>query len=230
MKKQLVGLTLILLSAPWAWAQPYRLAEATQRVNNQKYAGVTSWVEGPYSQVEEDWLDYLRQHGKIRRKRNYYQISDLQYNGLPDTLVYVTRVSNKDSLGLIWIAPLTRNLPAGERQKLMNTLKKLLKEGTRHYYLAQAQAKIDESEAAALVMSKKHQRLLYEKEKLAEDLRAAQELKAELEARLEETNLKIKSLNQQILDTDSAAVQAYRDLEEIKQVIEHHKEELKKIK
>ncbi len=230
MKKHFVGLTLILLSATLAQAQPYRLSEADQRVNNHKYAGVTSWVEGSYSQVEENWLDYLRQHGKIRRKRNYYQISDLQYNNLPDTLLYVTRVSNKDSLGLIWLAPLTNDLPADEQHKLMAAMKKLLKEGTRHYYLAQAQAKIDESEAAALVMSKKHQRLLYEKEKLAEDLRAAQELKAELEARLEETNLKIKSLNQQIMDTDSAAVQAYRDLEEIKKVIEHHKEELKKIK
>ena len=81
-----------------------------------------------------------------------------------------------------------------------------------------------------MVMSKNHQKLIYKGETLADDLAAAETLKAELEARLEETNLKIKVLNQQIVDNKEGVVNAYDDLEKIKTVIEGHKESLKKIK
>ena len=47
---------------------------------------------------------------------------------------------------------------------------------------------------------------------------------------LNETDLKIKVLNQQIIDNKAAVDSVYNDLEQVKKVIEAHKESMKKIK
>jgi uncharacterized protein YfkK (UPF0435 family) len=101
---------------------------------------------------------------------------------------------------------------------------------TRGYYVSEVQKKIDQAEAAATSVSKNHQKLIYEGEKLVVDLEGAEELKADLIMRLEETELKIRVLNQQIIDNKVAVDSVYNDLEQVKEVIEAHKESMKKIK
>ncbi|GEM_PF-2744654 len=231
MVKYLLIIMLIIVTAGPLAAQSYRIQDETQRINNKKYPGASSLVNGEFDKVEDFWLDYIKDHGKVRRKRNYYQINELAVKDLAsDTLTYVTRVDAKDSLGLIWLAPLVTGVNKEDLQALNDDLKKILKLATRAYYVSVVQKRIDQSEDAAVVMSKTHQKLLYEGEKLTHDLVAAEELKAELEARLQETILKIKVLNQQIEDNKAAVEQAYADLEKIKKVINGHKESLKKIK
>ncbi|RLD24366.1 MAG: hypothetical protein DRI71_02800 [Bacteroidetes bacterium] len=189
-------------------------------------------VEGDYDKVEEYWLDYLKDNGKVRRKRNYSQIILLGIKDLAvDTITYVTRVSisSDDSLGLVWLAPLG-TFSDSDLKSLNGDIEKILKLATRGFYVNQVQKKIDQSEGAAIVVSKNHQKLIYQGENLAEDSVAAETLKLELETRLEETILKIKVLTQQILDNKAATIQAYEDLEKIKKVVASHKESLKKIK
>lgn len=213
-------------------AQSYNIKDESQRVNNKKYPGVSSLVDGDYDKVEAYWLDYLKDHGKVRRKRNYHQITLFGIKDLAvDTVTYVTRVTieSDDSLGLIWLAPLG-DFSAADLKSLNGDIEKILKIATRGFYVSEVQKKIDQSEGAAIVVSKNHQKLIYQGENYVEDSVAAQELKFELETRLEETILKIKVLTQQIIDNKAATLQAYEDLEKIKKVIASHKESLKKIK
>ncbi len=231
MIKYVLAIALIGLTAPVLVAQSYVIQDEAQRINNKKYPGASSLVDGEFDKVEDFWLDYIKDHGKVRRKRNYYQINEFGVKDLAsDTLTYVTRIDAKDSLGLIWLAPLVSDVSQEDLQAINDDIKKILKIATRAYYVSVVQKRIDQSEDAAVVMSKNHQKLLYEGEKLTQDLVAAEELKAELEARLQETILKIKVLNQQIIDNKAAVEQAYTDLEKIKKVIAGHKESLKKIK
>ena len=212
-------------------AQTYQIKSESQRINSQKYLGVSSLVDGEFDKVEDYWLDYIKDHSKVRRRRNYYQITQFSVKDMGiDTVVYATRVDSKDSLGLIWIAPIGYAYDEADLNKLNKDLEKILKLGTRGYYVDIAQKKIDQSEDAAVVMSKNHQKLIYKGETLTDDLVAAELLKSELEARLEETNLKIKVLNQQIVDNKADVVNAYNDLEKIKTVINGHKKSLEKIK
>jgi len=213
-------------------AQSYNIKDESQRVNNKKYPGVSSLVEGDFDKVEDYWLDYLRDQGKVRRKRNYNQITLFGVKDLAvDTLTYVTRVTieSDDSLGLIWLAPLG-NFSDEDLKTLNGDIEKILKIATRGFYVSEVQKKIDQSEGAAIVVSKNHQKLIYQGENYVEDSVAAEELKLELEIRLEETILKIKVLSQQIIDNKAATLQAYEDLEKIKKVIANHKESLKKVK
>jgi uncharacterized protein YfkK (UPF0435 family) len=220
----------ILLSSGLA-AQNYTIKNETQRINNKKHAGVSSVVEASLEEVEPYWIDYIKDHGKARRKRNYYQVTEFNVNDLGvDSLTYGTRVEASGEYGLIWIAPLDNDLSEEEIAGLNSDLEKILKMATRGYYVSEVQKKIDQAEAAAVSVSKSHQRLIYNGEKLVTDLEGANELKADLQARLEETELKIRVLNQQIIDNKVAVDSVYNDLEQVKQVIEAHKESMKKIK
>ena len=213
-------------------AQSYNIKDESQRVNNKKYPGVASLVEGDFDKVETFWLDYLKDHGKVRRKRNYNQITLFGVKDLAvDTVTYITRVTieSDDSLGLIWLAPLG-DFSEADLKTLNGDIEKILKIATRGFYVSEVQKKIDQSEGAAIVVSKNHQKLLYQGENLVEDSVAAVVLRLELETRLEDTILKIKVLAQQIIDNEAASIQAYEDLEKIKKVIASHKESLKKIK
>ncbi|RLD23852.1 MAG: hypothetical protein DRI71_04260 [Bacteroidetes bacterium] len=231
MLKNIIGIVLGILMANSVSAQTYQIKSESQRINSQKYLGVSSLVDGEFDKVEDYWLDYIKDHSKVRRRRNYYQITQFSVKDMGiDTVVYATRVDSKDSLGLIWIAPIGYAYDEADLNKLNKDLEKILKLGTRGYYVDIAQKKIDQSEDAAVVMSKNHQKLIYKGETLTDDLVAAELLKSELEARLEETNLKIKVLNQQIVDNKADVVNAYNDLEKIKTVINGHKKSLEKIK
>lgn len=231
MIKNIIILVFGIFMANALSAQNYQIKSETQRINGQNFLGVSSLVDGEFDKVEDFWLDYIKDNGKVRRRRNYYQITQFSVKDMGvDTVVYATRVDSKDSLGLLWIAPIEYEFEEKDLKTLNGDLEKILKLATRGYYVHVAQKKIDQSEDAAIVMSKNHQKLIYKGETLADDLVAAETLKAELEARLEETNLKIKVLNQQILDNKEDVVNAYDDLEKIKTVIDGHKESLKKIK
>lgn len=210
--------------------QEYDINKESQRVNNNKYAGIASTVDADYEKVDAYWLQYIKDHGKARRKRNYYQLTEFSVEDLGvDTLTYVTRVESVDNKGLIWLAPYDSKLNDEEISSLNNDIEKILKMATRGFYVHEVQEKIDEAEAAAMAVSKSHQRLIYNDGKLNEDLNGANELKTDLETRIQETDLKIKVLNQQIIDNKLAIDSVYADLERVKKVIEAHKESMKKI-
>lgn len=231
MFKQTIVLIIAVVGFQGLAAQTYIIKEETQRINNVKYPGVSSLVNGDFDIVEDFWLDYIKDYGKVRRKRNYYQITNFAVKTWTnDTVTYATRVDAKDSLGLIWLAPFGLEFNEDELKTMNADLSKILKLATRGYYVSRVQKKIDQSEDAAIVVSKSHQKLIYNGENLVNDLKSAEELKAELEIKVEETILKIRVLNQKIIDNKAATLQAYEDLEGVKKVIEGHKESLKKIK
>jgi len=232
MLKYIIVFLFGLLMANTLVAQSYNIKDESNRVNNKSYPGVSSLVDGDFAKVETFWLNYLKDHGKVRRRRDYHQITLLGVKDLAvDTVTYVTRVEieSDDSLGLIWLAPLGE-FSEEDIKTLNSNNEKILKLATRAFYISLVQKKIDQSEGAAIVVSKNHQKLIYQGENLVQDSVAAETLKLELETRLEETILKIKVLTQQIIDNKVATIEAYEDLEKIKKVVAEHKESLKKIK
>ena len=171
MLKQIIVILFGVFTANTLVAQSYNIKDESQRVNNKNYPGVSSLVEGDFEKVEEYWLDYLKDHGKVRRKRNYNQITQFGVKDLAvDTVIYVSRVKieSDDSLGLIWLAPLG-DFSEEDQKSINSDIEKILKIATRGFYLSVVQKKIDQSEGAAIVVSKNHQKLIYKGENLVED-------------------------------------------------------------
>jgi len=221
------GFLFILISLGFGpvLAQTYEITPQTQRVNNVKYDGFSSKVQAPTLKVEDFWLSYLRENGKVRRKRNYYQITEFKTSKHDlDSAILLTRVTDDDSLGVVW---LTVQTPKDDAQ--LQDLREVLKKFTRAYYMHEQQKKIDESEQAAIFVSKNHAKLLRESEDLRLELNSAEGYKLRLEEQLENIILEIKVLNQKIIDNKAATVEAYEDLQQIKKITEQNKADLKKI-
>ncbi|RLD22092.1 MAG: hypothetical protein DRI71_07980, partial [Bacteroidetes bacterium] len=162
MLKQIIVFLFAVLVTNSLFAQSYKIKEESQRVNNKKYAGVSSHVDGGFEKVEDFWLAYIKENGKVRRKRNYYQLTEFNVKDLAnDSVTYLTRVVNKDSSGLIWLAPLAKNLSEENIKALNGDSEKILKLATRAFYIDVVQKKIDQSEDAAIFVSKNHQKLIY---------------------------------------------------------------------
>ena len=222
-------IVLISISCSPIFAQTYEIKPQSQRVNNVKYDGYSSKVHGPTEKVEDFWLDYLKENGKVRRKRNYYQITEFKTSKFKlDSLTLLTRVSDVDNLGEVWIA-VNDDLTDAEKDEQLEALNKVLEKFTKAFYLDQQQKKIDASEQAAIFVSKNHEKLIRDAEELRLELNSAEGYKLRLEEQLENTILQIKVLNQKILDNIAATEQAYQDLQQINKVTEQNKADLKKI-
>ena len=132
------------------YSQSYEIKPETQRINNSKVEGYSSKVSAPVDKVEEYWLDYLKENGKTRRKRNYYQVSEFTTSkyGL-DSLILVTRVTDVDSLGKVWLG-IQSDLGENEKEEKLSYLSEVLEKFTRSYYLHAQQEKIDASVQAAI--------------------------------------------------------------------------------
>jgi len=225
---RLLVVILVLVSFQ-SWSQSYEIKPETQRINNNKIEGYSSKVNAPVNKVEEYWLEYIKENGKTRRKRNYYQLTEFKTSkyGL-DSLVLVTRVTDVDSLGKVWIG-IESELANKEHEEKLSFLGEVLKKFTKSYYLYEQQLKIDASEQAAVFTSRNHEKLIKEGENLQLELNSAKGYQLRLEEQLENTILEIKVLTQKIENNKIDTEQAYQDLLRINKVLEKHKEDLKKI-
>jgi hypothetical protein len=224
-----IAIILISISCQPLLAQSYEIKLQSQRINNVKYDGYSSKVNAATNEVEDFWLDYLKANGKVRRKRNYYQITEFKTTKFKlDSLTLLTRVSDVDSLGVVWIG-IKNKLDDTSKSDHLESLNKVLKKFTKAFYLSQQQKKIDASEQAAIFVSKNHEKLIREAEDLRLELNSAEGYKLRLEEQLANTILQIKVLNQKILDNKAATEQAYQDLQKINKVTEQNKADLKKI-
>ena len=224
------GFLIILISIGISpvLAQSYEISPKTQRVNNVKYGGYSSKVNASTEKVKEFWLDYLRENGKVRRKRNYYQVTDFKTSKHDlDSVILLTRVTDEDSLGVVWLA--IKNDATTTKESKLEDLNEVLKKFTRAYYMNEQQEKVNEYEQASIFVSKNHAKLLRDGEELRLELNSAGGYKLRLEEQLENTILQIKVLNQKIIDNKAAAAKAYEDLQQIKKITQQNKADLKKI-
>ena len=227
--KRHILLALLLTSSVGLFAQSYDIKQETQRVNNTKYDGYASIVDASVDKVEDFWLEYLKENAKVRRKRNYYQVTEFVTSKYAlDSLTLFTRVTDVDSLGQVWLGFGEKLSPDIQAAKLKD-LEGVLQKFTRAFYLDAQQQKIDASEQAAVYVSKNHAKLLRDAENLRLELNSAEGYKLRLEEQLENTILEIKVLIQKIEDNKIATEEAYQDLQQINKVLEQNKADLKKI-
>ena len=214
----------------FSFAQDYSVNKKALRINNVKYDGFIINVNGPFEKVTDQVFDYLKETSKIRRKRNYYSVTELQIDNLKlDSTEVFVKVDEKENTSTIWLAANTNGIDEDRIVKINNALENELVKMARSYYVHEQELKIQEAEAAAQVVSKKQQNLIHEKETLTKGLSDAEARKIELTALLEKNRLAIEVFKQKIIDNTANQDSTYVDLQKINRVINGHKQKLKEI-
>lgn len=214
----------------YSHAQDYTVIKKSERINSAKYDGYAVQVDGPYEKVTDQMYTYLKERAKVRRKRNYYAVSEFTMDkvALDSTEVYV-KINDKGASTQVWMGAVTNGLEEGRIAEIDKAIEAELVLMARSYYVHQQELKIQQAEAAAQVISKKQQNLIEEHESLTKGLADAEARKIELENMLEANKLKIASLKQRLIDNKADQDTTYLDLQKVNKVIQGHKEGLKRI-
>lgn len=220
---------LLLYFSPLS-AQDYSISPKSERINSAKYDGYAIIVNGPFEKVTNQTYNYLKDRSKIRRKRNYYSVSEFSMDKttLDSTQVFV-KVVEKGTSSQLWMGAEILGLEEERINEINDAIKDELVLMARSYYVHQQELKIQEAEAAAQVISKRQQSLIEEHGSLTKELTDAEARKIELENMLEANKLKIASLKQRLIDNKAEQDTTYIDLQKVNSVIKDHKEALKRI-
>lgn len=228
---EVLSLVIFLLMITPAFGQKVRTQ--TGVINSQKYTGFSIIIADETEKVSDFWLNELRSKGKIRRKRDFYQIGDFKLPGeyYPEA-IYFTRLINRDSIStVIWIALDQKTLLGGEKGvenvnfAIENYVSTLEIEYER--YLIQLQ--ISDAERAVTFTNRQKQRLLQDGKNLEYQLAESKAEKERMLQKLEELELEILALSQKIEDNKSALNQSDIDLEKINKILEQYRSNLRKL-
>lgn len=227
---QIIVLLIYVATSHSLLAQDYSVSSKSERINSAKYDGYSIHVNGPLEKVTDQIYNYLKDRSKVRRKRNYYLVSEfaMEKASLDSTEVFV-KVIEKGTTSQLWVGAKVQGLEEKRVEEINDALKEELVLMARSYYVHQQELKIQEAEAAAQVISKRQQNLIEEHGSLNKELSDAEARKIELENMLEANKLKIASLKQRLIDNKAEQDTAYIDLQKVNTVIKGHKETLKRI-
>ncbi len=219
-----------LLAAVTLQAQDYTVSSKAHRINDTKYEGFAILITGKTETITTFVYDYVKERSKLRRKRNFYSISQFAMNStsLDSTVVFMKMIEKQTGVQ-VWMAAKEAGQHKERLDEINQSIKKELVLLARSYYVHRQELKIHEAEKAAATISKQQQNLIESHAALTKKLEAAQTRKSELEALLEENDLAIKTLQQQLIDNKQAQDSVYLDLQKVNRVIETQKQELKEI-
>ncbi len=208
-------------------AQNISLKATTKRVEGKSRDGFSVVIHDEYETVKGDWLKKLRGISKVKKRRNFYWLAELNLPNLPEQPVEAyTQIGVKDSLANLWIG-MKYGDEEGANKDAEKELENYLYTYAYEYRKAQIQEQISDAERAAQFASRKHQRLITEEKNLNNRLLDTQNEKTRLEERVSGLILEIEVLMEKIETNKKDQEATYQQLEEIKKVLEGHKNRLK---
>lgn len=227
--KKFVILLMVVISVP-ALAQSVSAKKETSRIKSDQVDGFAVELEGAPEDVTAALNKYIRSFAKLKVGANPMTTSEAVINGTSYKSPIYATVKEKGQGAIAWMGLKESEWAAtGDAEKVMKQLERLMYDFGVKYYRDKIQVQIDESVRALQAVEKQQQRLVTENKNLAARLENNEKEKVQLEKslsvnKLEHLNLLTK-IEQNKQSQDSVAVAA----EQIKKVVEMHKERQKKV-
>jgi len=214
---------------PDAFPQKITINVQTKRVAGHNYSGYQSDITGDFEDIKSDWLKLLRKNAKLKTRRNHYQIDELALLNLGIEVTGFSKIGSNDNTVNIWLALYTEEIPEDKVELVNRELESMLYNFTFEHYKSGIQKQINDAERAAAFTSRKHQQLIQEAKSMDIKLLDVQNEKKKLEESLTSIELELQVLLQRIENNKADQEITYKDLEEIKKVLDGYKEKLKKL-
>lgn len=222
-----------LLSFFWAltWAQTVNVVRSDQRIRNESAEGYSVEIEAKKEEVDIAWLKFLRELGKSRQTPNPQVITSPTIGGAlyEEGILYATSVEKNGNTS-IWLGLKPVEWTVNDIEIVYRELEKVVHQFGINFYKNKIQAQIDEAQRAMDAVQRQQQRLTNQSRDLSIRLGNNEQEKASLEKSLEantfENAVLIQRLENNKVSQDSVAMAS----EQIKKVIELHKEEQRLVK
>jgi hypothetical protein len=226
--KKFFILFIPLLISAYAEAQTVKVKKEKSTIKGESMEGYSVELQGTGSEVNASFSKYLKTIGKTKQS-DFITVSEPNINGLSFTQPLYATANENGKSATAWLGANASGMSKEDAQKLDKEIEKLMKDFGVKFYRDKIQEQIDESTRATQAVEKQKQRLLNENKSLGGKLEDNKREKIQLEKaivnnKLEHENL-LRRIEQNKKAQDSVAIAA----EQIKKVVEMHKEKQRKV-
>ena len=230
-KQFLLFLFMFLLITP-LWAQKVR--SESGNINSKKYSGYSVIIKDNQSKTTDFWMEELKKVGKVRRKRDFFQIDELnlpgEYN--PEAIFY-SRINEIDSsTSSIWLALDPETLLTGESglENVTTAIETYVSSLPVSYEIYTLEKQIEDTDQAEAYTQKQQQKLVGERKNLEYQLAESKAERDRLLETIDNLELEILALSQKVEDNKSDSIKLNLDLEKIGRMKEQYRQKLLKLR
>lgn len=225
--KKFAVILIMTLSFPLL-SQSVKVNKESSRIKGESVEGYAVELEGTADDVTSAYSKYIRSFAKLKLGANPMTTSEAVIKGTSYKNPIYALVKEKGQGAIAWIG-LKEGEWGDDAEKITKELERILYDFGVKYYRDKIQLQIDESTQALQAVEKQQQRLLAENKNLNLKLENNAKEKIQLEKSLEVNKLEnlnlLTKIDLNIKSQDSVAIAA----EQIKKVVEMHKEKQKKV-
>lgn len=211
-------------------AQTVTVKEKKEKVRGETAKGYSTELEGKKDDVSIAWARFLKDLGKVKNPGGLITLTEPAIGGTVYTkgILYAS-TDGSDEKATVWIGLLDGEWVVNDIEIVNKELEKLVYRFGIKFYRDKIQAQIDEAQRAFEAVEKQKQRLINQNKDLNIKLGNNEQEKIHLEKSTEVNKLEHAVLLQKIENNkksqDSVAITG----EQIKKVVEMHKERQRKV-
>jgi hypothetical protein len=230
--KKFFTLTLMmaLLTGGSVLAQTVKVSKQTERVKGNATDGYGVELNGTLEEVTTAFTKYLKTFAKTKAISNVTQVSEAQFSATKYTSPFYAVTRNSTDKALAWIGVVVTEWPTeDEAKKGMGELEKVMYDFGVKFYRDKIQADVDEAMLALSTAEKQQQKLIYDNKTLYTKLENNQKEKIRLEKALIDNKAENENLTLGIDRNKKAQDSVAVALDQIRKMVEFHKERQKKV-
>ncbi|MBX2944304.1 MAG: hypothetical protein KF725_00610 [Cyclobacteriaceae bacterium] len=228
-RKKFVLIFFIVLSLS-ATGQSVKVEKESHRIKGENVEGYAVELEGKQDDVATSFNKYLRSFAKLKLGANPLTLTETVINGTSYKSPIYATTKERTTTAVAWIG-----LKPGEwantdeAEKVHKELERIIYDFGVKYYRDKIQVQVDESTKALQAVERQQQRLVNEQKNLTMRLENNEKEKAQLEKSIEANKLENLSLQALIEKNKKSQDSVAIATEQIKRVVEMHKEKQKKV-
>jgi hypothetical protein len=228
MKKLIIFFVLCITS--FAYSQKVDVSKKSEKIKGESAEGYSTNLEGKKEDVTAAWSRFLKDLGKSKNGNEYQFIENPTLGGTAYTtgIVY-SRSNGNDEKASVWLGIKAAEWKVNDIDLVDKQLEKLVYQFGMKFYRDKIQAQIDEGQQASDAVVKQQQRLVNQNKDLTIRLGNNGQEKIQLEKSLEVNKLENLVLLQKIENNKKSQDSVKLAGEQIKKVIEMHKERQRKV-
>jgi predicted RNase H-like nuclease (RuvC/YqgF family) len=207
----------------------------TVNKQNEKVKGETIEVfalslEGKKENIKSAWIKYLKEMGKLKLLGSPMTVSEPVISGTPFNKGIVYAGTNEgDKTSTVWMGINSKEWEDKDVTYANRELQKMISQFGIKFYRDQVQVQINETQQALDAVAKQQQRLLNQNKDLTIKLGNNEQEKIQLEKSLESNKLENAALKIRLENNKKAQDSLVNSTDQIKKIMELHKEKQRKI-
>lgn len=215
-----IKIFFVITFLPFAvFSQTITPKKESSRIEGQNATGYEVDLNAPESEVKTSLTKFLKTLGKTRTSGDYVTVANPTFNGKSTSVTLFATTKHLATTSSAWIG-----IPGDEGSNLDDDLKNLVRDFGIAFHREQIQAQIDESVRALQAVEKQQLRLVNQNKDLNNKVEGNKRQKVALEKALVENKLELEDLTQKIAANVKAQDSVSVAGEQIKKVVEMHKE------